>query len=65
MPKIECKNLKKVYDGGVYALDGVSFSLESGDFLTVIGESGGGKTTLLKISWGSTKPGTVNDNADG
>lgn len=48
MPSIKCDNLKKAYDGGVYALDGVSFDLESGDFLTVIGESGGGKTTLLK-----------------
>ena len=48
MAKVECKNLKKVYEGGVYALDGVSFTLESGDFLTIIGESGGGKTTLLK-----------------
>ena len=48
MAKIECKNLKKIYDGGVYALDGVTFTLETGDFLTIIGESGGGKTTLLK-----------------
>ena len=47
MSKIECKNLIKVYDDA-YALDGVSFSLDSGDCLVVMGESGGGKTTLLK-----------------
>lgn len=47
MSKIECKNLIKVYDD-TYALEGVSFSLDSGDCLVVMGESGGGKTTLLK-----------------
>lgn len=47
MSKIECRNLIKVYDG-IYALDGVSFSLDSGDCLVIMGESGGGKTTLLR-----------------
>lgn len=47
MAKIECKNLVKVYDDK-YALDGVNFSLDSGDFLVIMGESGGGKTTLLR-----------------
>ena len=47
MSKIECKNLIKVYDES-YALDGVSFSLDSGDCLVIMGESGGGKTTLLR-----------------
>ena len=38
--------------GHVTALDKVSFSVESGEMLTVIGESGGGKTTLLRCMLG-------------
>jgi putative ABC transport system ATP-binding protein len=49
---IEAKNLKKIYqDDGVQtkALDGVSFSIEEGEFVTIMGQSGSGKSTLLHI----------------
>ena len=48
MPEIRLRNVRKVYGGGVYALDGVNLDLEQGDFLCVVGASGCGKTTLLK-----------------
>ncbi len=48
MPEIQLRNVRKVYGGGVYALDGVNLDLEQGDFLCVVGASGCGKTTLLK-----------------
>ncbi len=42
----------KLDKGYITALDKVSFSVESGEMLTVIGESGGGKTTLLRCMLG-------------
>jgi len=45
---LEVKNLTKIYEGGVKALDSVSFSVEQGEFLAIIGLSGSGKSTLLR-----------------
>ena len=47
MLQLEVKNLKKSF-GQSEVLKGVSFSLEKGEVLSIIGSSGGGKTTLLR-----------------
>jgi cell division transport system ATP-binding protein len=46
---IEYQNVSVVYRGGIRALDGVNLSIQSGEFVVVVGPSGSGKSTLLKL----------------
>lgn len=46
---IEADNLTKTYQGTVPALTDASFSVDKGEFVTLIGRSGSGKSTLLNI----------------
>jgi putative ABC transport system ATP-binding protein len=49
---IECRDLRKTYgvgDAAVHALDGVTLTIERGDFVSIMGSSGSGKSTLMNI----------------
>ncbi|MBS1403033.1 MAG: ABC transporter ATP-binding protein [Oscillospiraceae bacterium] len=68
MEILRIENLTKRYSSGeseVRALDGVTFSVERGEFLAIIGPSGSGKSTLLHILGGVDKPSSGKVYMDG
>ena len=59
MEILKVENLSKIYGKGatqVKALDGVSFSVNKGEFVAIVGPSGSGKSTLLHIIGGVDRP---------
>ena len=65
---LETKDLCKYYGSGateVRALDGVNMSVESGEFVTIVGTSGSGKSTLLHMLGGLDRPTSGSVTVDG
>ena len=59
MAFIEVKNLSKIYQMGevkIKAIENVSFSIEKGELVVILGPSGAGKTTILNILGGMDSP---------
>ena len=49
MELIKFENIEKSYENGVKIIDNLNFTIDSGEFITLIGKSGCGKTTMLKL----------------
>ena len=54
-PVLEFRSVTKLF-GAVRAVDGVSFSIQSGEIFTLLGPSGCGKTTTLRLVAGLEEP---------
>lgn len=68
MEILKVENLKKIYGQGenaVHALDGISFCVEKGEFVAIVGPSGSGKSTLLHILGGVDIPSSGKVYMDG
>ena len=63
---IDIKGVRRVFPGGVTALDVIDLHVEAGEFLAILGPSGCGKSTLLRIIAGLDKPdaGTISVGTD-
>ncbi len=46
---ITFRNVKKAYPNGTVALDGIDLTIEDGEFVFIVGHSGAGKTTMMKL----------------
>src|ERR1044072_1654068 len=53
---IECRNLRKTYDGKVEAVRGLDLRIETGECFGLLGPNGAGKTTTIEILEGLLEP---------
>ena len=53
---IDLKNVKKFYPNGTIALDGVDMHIDDGEFVFLVGHSGAGKTTMMKLLLREERP---------
>ena len=64
-PVIEFKGVSKIYQTGTHALNDVNITINSGEFVFVVGSSGAGKSTFMKLIMREEKPNTGVINVNG
>jgi cell division transport system ATP-binding protein len=64
-PVIEFKGVSKVYTSGTHALNDVNITINSGEFVFIVGSSGAGKSTFMKLIMREEKPNTGSINVNG
>lgn len=52
---IKMKDIRKTYPNGVQALNGITIDIDLGEFVYLVGQSGAGKSTFIKIIFGDEK----------
>ncbi len=55
-PAIQCRDLRKTYDGQVEAVRGLNLEIEAGECFGLLGPNGAGKTTTIEILEGLLEP---------
>ena len=58
-PIIEFRGVSKTYPGGTHALDDVNIKINNGEFVFIVGSSGAGKSTFMKLLCVKKKPTSV------
>ena len=53
---IDLKDVTKTYETGTHALNGVNMHIDDGEFVFLVGQSGSGKSTIIKLLTGELKP---------
>jgi ABC-2 type transport system ATP-binding protein len=56
MNALDFENIRRAYRKGINVLDGVTFSVERGEVVGLLGKNGAGKTTLIRIAMGMIAP---------
>ena len=64
-PVIEFKGVSKIYQTGTHAISDVNITINSGEFVFVVGSSGAGKSTFMKLIMREEKPNTGVINVNG
>ena len=65
VPLLSLNSLTYSYDGEVNALEDVSFTINKGEFVSILGKNGSGKSTITKLIMGVVQPDSGNITLDG